>query len=459
MGISAAGIGSGLDVGSLVNQLMVAESAPLNRIISKVSANNAKISAYGQLKSAISTFQSSLKGLSESGLSARTATSGNTALLDISAGSTAAPGSYTVQVEALAKAHAVAFKGLASTTTNLGSGTMSIKIGDKDAVSIKDGDYTLDGLVTAINAANAGVTATIINDGSSSPNRLVITANDTGAANTIAITASGGLTQFASSFPSGTDGDPPVPNLDMETLQSARNAKIKINNISIEKPSNTITDAVAGVTLKLAKEEPGTTVNVTVAHDKSAVKKAITDFVNGYNALNTAVTNMTAYNATTKTAGALNGDSAASSIMTNLRAELIKKTSGDDLATLNNIGVTFQRDGKLAIDDSKLATALDTKFGELAALFSAEDGYATRLNKVADEMLGSKGLIASRTEGLESTKKALTKDQEAMNSRLTATEKRIRAQFTALDQMLASMQSTSSYLTQQLSAIANNNSY
>ena len=457
MGISSTGIGSGLDVNTIVTQLMNSERGPVSLLQAKQTVNNAKLSAFGTLKSAVSTFQAALNGLSSTSLGARTATSSDATTLgvSVSASADAVPGSYAIEVTQLAKQTKLSSAGHADTATLLGGGamgTMSIQVGAKAAIDIPAGNYSLLSLSKAINAAQAGVSATIVNDGSAEGNHLVITANDSGAANTLTIAADGSMGEFR--YP---PLNPPAA-MSQTQKQTGQDAILKIDNITINKPSNNITDAVTGLTLNLLLAKPGTMLTVAVGADKAAAKTAITDFVDAYNKLNSTIKNMTSYNPAAKKGAVLNGESGATSIVTAMRKEITAAVAGvGSLVSLSAIGVSFQRDGTLAADDVKLSKALDTNFAGVSALFSGADGYATRLTTVATNILGATGVISSRTDGLNSAIKNNSARQTEMEGRLTQTEKRYRAQFSALDSMMSKMQSTSSFLTQQLNALAKNN--
>jgi flagellar hook-associated protein 2 len=450
MGISAAGMLSGLDVDGLVTSLMSIEQQPLANLQSKQTSFNAKLSAFGTLKSAVSAFQTAVKNVSGDALSALTATSSKTDTLGVSTvkGSGATAGTYSIEVSKLAQSDKLVSAGIATGTTfTAAGGTMSITIGGK-TTPITPADGTLASLSGAINKANAGVTATILNDGTS--DRLVITGNNSGSANSVSIAATGELAQFAT----GTGST-------MTKSQTAQNAEMTIDGVAVSKPSNTVTDAIKGVTLNLAQTNVGSPVKISLAKDTTEVTKNITAFVDAYNTLATAVNKQTAYNATTKTASVLNGDASARSILTNIRAEL-GTAVGDagGLKTLSDIGIAFQRDGTLKLEKpDKLKTALENNFTDVSSLFGGTDGVATRLTKVTDEMLGSKGVFKTRTDGLNATITSLGKSQDRMELQLAQTEKRYRAQFTSLDTMMVNMQSMNSYLTQQLAALAANSGY
>lgn len=450
MGITATGIGSGLDINTLVSQLMSAESVPLDQLKTKQGSFNAKLSAFGSLKSAISTFQNALKAVSGTALAALTATSGKTDILttSVAAGSGAVPGSYAIEVSQLAQRDKLASAGVATGATFAAGSTMDIKVGSTTTTVTVGSTMTLAQLSSAINGANAGVTATVVNDGSTggASDHLVITAKDTGAANTVQVTAGGDLAAF----------DTTAGTTTMTWQQHAGDAKFTVDGLAVTKPSNTITDAIKGVTLNLAQTNVGSPVTVTVAQDATAVKTAITGFVDAYNTLSNTISKMTAYDAATKTGGVLNGDSSARGLLTALRAEMTKAvTDSGNLGTLSDIGISFQRDGKLAIEKAdKLQKALDTNFDNLGKLFSSASGYATRLTKLTTDMLSTHGVIQTRTDGLKETLKTLGKNQASLEDRLTQTEKRYRTQFTALDTMMSQMKSTSNFLTAQLANLS-----
>jgi flagellar hook-associated protein 2 len=450
MAISAAGMLSGLDVNGLVTSLMQIERQPLDNLQAKQNSFNSKLSAFGTLKSAVSTFQTAVKALGGDALRALSTTSTKPDIVGISATKDggAAAGSYSIEVSKLATADKLVSSGVATGTTFSGTGSMDITIGGKTTkVSLTDGN--LNTLSSAINKANAGVTATILNDGTQ--DRLVITGNQTGSANAVSIVASGTLAQF----------DTTAATTSMARSQTAQNAEMKIDGIAVSKASNTVTDAIKGVTLNLQQTNVGSPVTVSLAKDTSAISKNISAFVDAYNTLATAVNKQTNYNATTKTGAVLNGDASARSILTNIRAEL-GKAVGDagGLKTLSDIGIAFQRDGTLKLEKpAKLDAAMASNFEGVSALFSSTSGVATRLTKVTEDMLGSKGIFKTRTDGLNDTIRSLGKSEERMELQMAQTEKRYRAQFTSLDTMMVNMQSMSSYMTQQLAALAAQSGY
>lgn len=448
-GITATGIGSGLDINSLVSQLMAAESQPLIDLKAKESSFQSKLSAFGTLKSAISSFQTAVNSVSGTSLAALTASSADETILKASApaGSGASSGSYAIEVQNLATQDKLrsgnVTPGLKLNTA--GTDTMTITVGSGKATAIAlTANMSLPDLANAINTASAGVTATIVNDGSN--DHLVVTGKDTGAANAVSIT--GSLTQFNT----GSGGG-------MTAQQTADDARFKVDGLLVTKPSNTVTDAIKGVTLNLVKTNVGAPVTVTVDKDSDTIKKNVQGFIDAYNKIAGTINNLTAYNTSTKTGAVLNGDSSARGILSQLRSELGKAVSGaGSLKSLSDIGISFQRDGTLSLEKpDKLQAAIDGNFDNLTNLFSSTSGIGTRLTALTTSMLGSSGVIQSNTDGINSSLKLLGDQETAEQDRLTQIEARYKSQFNALDTAMASMKSTSTFLSQQLSALSSSN--
>jgi flagellar hook-associated protein 2 len=457
MAISAAGIGSGLDINSIITQLMIAESKPLDLLKSQEKQFDTKLSAYGSLKSAISTFQTAMKDLTGStGFSAQTVTASNAEVLSSTADGTAAAGVFAIEVTQLAQQHKLTSAGVADATVSLGSGSLNITVGDNAEVVVTPTDYSLQGIRDAINASDAGVTATIINDGTANGNHLVITSDNSGAANTVKITATdASLSQFDYDPASPILYDANTPPTGMSQLQAAQDATLTVDGIPITKSSNTITDAIQGVSLNLTQVTNGNAVTITVGQDSETVKTSVDNFVKAFNELKQTIGKMTAYDATTNTGGPLVGDSGVRSVLNQVRGVLTQAVTGaGNLSLLSDIGVSFQKDGTLALDNSKLQKAINENFDDITKLFTSSEGFAAQLKTLSDNFLDDEGWIATRTDGLNTSIQNIKKREDAMQSRLESIEQRYRAQFTALDTALSSMQTTSAYLTQQLSALA-----
>jgi flagellar hook-associated protein 2 len=437
MGISAAGIGSNLDVDGIVSQLMAVERQQLTLMAKRETDYQAKLSAYGTLKGALASFQTVMKGMADgTKFQALTASPGDASILTATANATnkAVPGSYSIEVQQLAQQQKIRSDGFASTASVVGSGTLTIQYGSYDSgsnsftlnsaksaqtVVIDPSNNPLAGVRDAINTANIGVSATIINDGTS--NRLVLTAKDTGAASSIKITTTdsdgvnldaAGLSRLAFD-PTAAAGS----GKNLTEVQAAQDAKLVIDGIAISKGSNIVTDAIEGVTLNLLKSSIGTPTTLAVARDSAGIKASVEAFVKSYNNVNQTLSDLSSYNAAAKKGGILQGDSAALSIQTRIRATLSAAVGGvsGGIDSLSQIGVAFQKDGSLALDSTKLQTALDNGFDGIAGLFAVRGtptdslvSYGGATNKtaagnyaVAVTQLAAQGsLIGSQAAGL-----------------------------------------------------------
>ncbi|MDO9372648.1 MAG: flagellar filament capping protein FliD [Gammaproteobacteria bacterium] len=401
MAISAAGLGSGLDVNAIVSQLMGLERQPLTALDRKEAVFQAKISAYGNIKSTLSSFQTAVRGISDiSKFQVFKATSADTTLYTATATSTATAGSYGVEVVRLAKAHKLTTAGQASSTATIGAGTATTLTFDfgtvgggtlggdgkytgvsrtfdlnplksTKTVTVNNTNNTLEGVRNAINNANIGVTATILNDGGAgTPYRLVLTSSDTGAANSLRVAVSGDATvQGLLAYDSTATQN--LAQTDTALHAGSNDAQIKVDGFTVTKASNTITDVIAGVTLNLVKAGVATTL--TVARDTAAVKGAVESFVKAYNDIQKTITGLTAYNASTKQGAILQGDYSAVGVLSQIRGKLNSaiQYSGGTLTLLSQVGISFQKDGSLTLDSTKLDTAITNNFNDIAKLFAA----------------------------------------------------------------------------------------
>ena len=391
--ISAPGIGSGLDVNGIVSQLMASERQPLAALAKQEAAYNQKLSAFGQVRSALASFQTAMQGLSNgSKFQALSATSSDTKVLTASASGKATAGSYQIEVQQLAQQHKLASNGYATTDAVIGSGTLTIQFGTYDSglntftanaakatqsLTIDPANNTLGGIRDAINSAKAGVTATIVNDGSASGNRLVLTSTDSGAANSLKISVSdsdgnnldsSGLSALAYD---PTVGATPDSGKNLGQVAAASNALLTIDGIAVSKSGNTISDAITGVSLTLAQTNVGQSLSLNVSRDTKTITDAVQSFVTAYNGASGTLKKLTAFNGVGAQNGILLGDSTARGIQVQMRNMLNTSVdSGGALTTLSQIGVSFNRDGTLELDNTKLNTAIDTNFDGISALFS-----------------------------------------------------------------------------------------
>ncbi len=454
MAISSSGIISGLQVDDLITGLMAIEKKPLERVQAQQTTVSNKISALGQIKSAIASLQEAAKGLSAStSLYAYKSTVANASIASAATTSSAVSGSYSLEVEQLATSHKLMSS--AGLDPSAG-GTLTIQLGSTAGgsfaakentspitVSIEAGSSLAD-VAKAINGADAGVTATVIN-GKDGP-QLVVTSKESGENNQIKIESTiGGL---------GFDPTNPAAGGNMSQAVAAQNAILKIDGITIANTtSNTVKDAIPGVTLTLTKTNVGEPTELLISDDPSNVETKLKAFVDAYNSARDTMKKLSAYNAS-GTSGVLNGDSTVSSALNQLRGALSSVPAGvsDAFKNLSDFGVQTDSAGKLTLDSTKLQSALQTNFSAVTKSIAA---YGASFETLTGKINGSDGVIESRLEGLNSTSNNLKDRAEAMNRMLTLVEARYRKQFVGLETLLGQMQTTSSYLTQQLSALSN----
>jgi len=469
--ITGSGGNGTLDVNALVSQLVAADRAPADKRLSTQQAKaQTRLTAFGSLKSALSTLQSSLARLKDDRLlQPMTASSSSTQL---SASITPLPttllpstvrataGSYVVHVNQLAQTHKLASSAYADSSAVVGSGQLVISAnGQSMTLDIAgDGSHdTLAGIRDAINQAsdNPGVQATILTaqDGA----HLVLTSTQSGAAGRITIQAT----------PSGSDTgnlarlafDGVTSNPDLAEQTQARDATLTVDGFSFTSASNSVTTAVPGVTLNLTAAAVGQDNTVTVSQDKAAAQQVVQDFVNAFNTLSSRVSQLTGYNAATKVAGDLQGDSTAIRLAGQIRQQLNSVINGADgnYDTLAEIGITSDaKTGALSVDSTKLGAMLGSSPTALGRFFSGSEGLATRITSALDVYTQVGGLIDTRTDGLKSALTSISKQQDAVNLRMEALTRRYTAQFNGLNTLLSQMTSTSNYLTGQLESLAAN---
>ncbi|MEO8527088.1 MAG: flagellar filament capping protein FliD, partial [Caldimonas sp.] len=474
--VSSAGIGSGLDVNSIISQLMAIEKQPLTTLQNKESTIQSTVSEYGKIKSAISTLNDlATKLASQTTWAQTTASSTSTAVAATTNGSAA--GTYSVEVQSLASVQTLATGVAASATALAGAGNLHIELGTWGAgqttftasptaaavdITVSATD-TLADVRDKINSSGAGVTALIMTDANGS--RLLLRSNTTGEANAFRTTVTdsdggnndaAGLSQLAF--------DPSAGVSVMTQNQIAANAAATINGLAVSSTTNTLASIVDGLTLNLAAQTTGP-VTVNVVADTTSIKKTITDFAAAYTAVNALIAGDTKYNPTTKTGGILQGDSSASGLQRSLRTLLGSASSASSVyGRLSDVGLQIQGDGSLTVNatqlDSALGNLVETKklFANSNPADPTQDGFAKRFRVATDAMLGIDGVLTTRTDGLGQQLQRNQTDQDNMQTRLDATEARLRAQYTALDARMAALTSQSAYITQQIASWTANSS-
>jgi flagellar hook-associated protein 2 len=452
-GIQAPGVGSGLDIATLVEKLVAAERAPLDqRIARQRSAATTEISALASLKSGVSTLRDALSGLrSLSSFAIRSATSSNTDIFTASADTTVLPGTYDIEVVNLAAAHRLASGPFAAgRDAVVGTGTLTITYGTTSFdVPIDATHNTLTQIRDAINTAtgNEGVSASIVNEVGGS--RLVMTARSTGIASTMTVTQAGGDGGLAALV-----FNPALPLTSTMIETPAANSLIRVNGYDFSSASDTVTGAVDGLTINLKKAAEGTEYKLTVANDTNTAAAKINKFVADYNALSKLFSSLQSYDPTTRQAGPMLGNAFVRGLQSQVRSDVANEVTGASgtYTTLASIGITSDTKGLLTVDNTKLTAALSGGFDSVASVFTASDGVAARMYDRLHAALASDAQLTVRNESLAKLMKNLEKDKETVDTRIGRIEARYRAQFTVLDALLTKMQTTSSFLSQQLSA-------
>jgi len=393
-----------LDVNGIVSQLMAVERRPITKLDTKEAGYQAKLTAYGTIKGALSGFQAAVQSLSGSSkFQAVKATASDTTIFSASASSIAVAGNYSLEITNLAQAQKLVAAGQPSSTATIGDGTATTVTFDfgkitggafdsgtgkytgasfessgagNKSITIDSSNNSLQGIRDAINAAKIGITATIVNDGSpTAPYRLALSSDSSGVNNSLKITTSGGDGSIDALLAHDPAGLPAVQHLSQTV--AAQNADFKVNGVSVSKASNSISDVVQGVTLTLNKTT-ASPATLTVARDTASIGSSVSGFVKAYNDLTKTLKDVSAYDAASKQGAILQGDATVRTLQSQLRGMLSASVVGTSgaLTTLSDVGVSFQKDGTLALNQTKLESAIASNFSDIASLFAAT-GRAT----------------------------------------------------------------------------------
>lgn len=455
MSISSAGIGTGIDAESIIAKLVSLERQPITRIDSKLKSSNDQISAYGRILAATEKLRTAAGKLDSSyDFQAFSATLADEDYATATASSLANSGSYSLHVEQLAQAN----KLQSAAGPSVAAGDLTISLGTlsgggtiytaASSVTINFTGSTLEDLRAAINDADAGVTATIVNGDSGQ--RLILTSKETGAASTIKLEGTSGLN-------GAFDYDPTSPTASFTETAAAQDAEAYFDGILVTSASNTIEDAVSGVDVTLKQTHTqgdlSDVTTLTVGPDSETMTGYAEDFVTAWNELNSLFKSLTAYDATNKKAATLTGDQTVRSIETQLRDTLFSSPSGASSAypRLSDLGITLNQDGSLTLDSSKFGEALEDGFADVTSTITA---FGADFKTLTDSLVDSAGPIETKTDALDAMVELLEDRREALELQVAAVEKRYRAQFTALDALVGSLQTQSAYLSQQLALLA-----
>ncbi|HUX82040.1 MAG TPA: flagellar filament capping protein FliD [Halothiobacillus sp.] len=450
-GISFSGLGSGLDIQGIVTQLVSAEGAPQQQILTnRQTSFNATLSALGQLKSGLSSVQTAADALRNlDTFRTRTATVSDSTILNASAIPGTALGTYQVEVDQLATAQKQASTGFAAATSTVGSGTLNFSVGGSAfSVSVAATD-TLTNIRDNINAAsgNKGVQASIINvdNGTGGTvSKLVFTSLNTGSSNAVTVSAvdsdgnntdASGLSQLASN--------------NLTQISAAQDSIIKIDGNQVTSASNSVSSAVTGLTLNLTKAVVGTNVAVTVGADTSPITTALQTLVTNYNQYQTTNAGLTSYDPTANQAGPLLGDATANGVNNALRSLMGQNytTGSTTVQNLADIGIQVDKNGVMTLDTTKLNQALTTDPNAVKTMLTdSTNGLSAKVDNVLNPYLQYNGILDSRTQSINTQLQSITKQQSDLQARLNQYQTSLMAQFTAMDAYVAQMNSSMSFL-------------
>jgi len=466
MSISVGGLVSGMDTDSIITQLLELQKKPITKLQTQAAAYEVKLSAYSSLKGSLKDVKNAAKNLDTvSEITSFSATSSNTSMLTVSPDSTAKTGTYSIKVNSLAKAHKLTSVAMSSTEA-VGKGTIHLKIGDNDAVDILvTGTSTIENIAQSINQADTGIYASVINDGTNS--YLTLTGENTGADNVINLTVT-------------EDGTAPedAANLDatglsrlvfvsggterMSETQEAGDADISVDGVeNIKRSSNSISDVISGLTLKLKDADSSKTLTVEVERSDELFTTRLNAFLDAYNGLMDSLNSLQSYDKETQETGTLFGDSTTRRIQSDIQNLFSNSVSGVPTAlnTLTELGVSTNEDGELELDSTVFSEKLKDNYDDVVKFFTKIDtgaqGFAVRMASSIETILSSNGLLTTRTDGVQSSIDEIDEQVERLNTRLTLSETRMRTQFAALEVLLGQYQNTSNSLTSNLEALQN----
>lgn len=431
--ISFGGLASGLDTGKIVEQLLAIRRQPINRLETQKTK-------YSATKIALQGVESRVRGLMEAAaaldsnneFASLSATSSNEALLTATAGALATPGGYDLVVTTRAQAQKERSQGFDATSTSVGTGTFSITVGGQTTdLQIVAGASGLADLASAINNGDAGVTATVLFDGSETGGYyLALTAEETGTAAAFTVDASG-----------LTGGTAPV----FGNVQQAQNAAFTIDGLAVASQTNTVTTAIQGVTLNLAGVDAGATVHLDVATDGEAIEAKVQTFVDAYNDLFAYIAEQGGED------GVLRGDSTVRSLVAKIRTDITSRLSEGPITMLYQVGIRQTADGDLSFDSAIFQQELAGDYAAVRDLFisrTGHDGTVSKLGESLDTVLDSvDGVFKLRSSAIDDRMESIDDTIARYEMSVDSYEKTLNARFTAMETLLSTLQAQSGYLS------------
>ena len=486
MASALAGLGSSMDINSIISKLMTVERAPLDNLAKRTQKFQSELSAFGVVKGAMSNLQSAAAALAGQADSRPvTASSSDSAIASVSAQAGATASNHDIEIIVLAQAQKLYGPAYAESNASLGSGILKIEFGstvgrtfvpksndDTLSITIPSDKTGLSDIRDAINAAHGGVSAAIVNDGTGY--RLVLTASESGAANGMRVSVTeadgngagqnddcddnddngnGNNGQHIAVGLSALAFDPVAAHTGLEVARPAQDAVFTLDGLRMTRPSNTVSDAVSNLTLTLNKTGGA---KISLAEDTGAGRSALDNMVKAYNSAVSTLKSLTKYDETTRTGSILLGESTVRNLQSQMRSVIngVYGNNTDSRRTLSSLGLSLQGDGTLSVNNSRYSAALGAAPDQTGRVIN---GAAKALSAMLDKALDSEGLLATRTSGIQSSIRQISDQQSRIESRMSAIEARYRAQFTALESLVSTMTSTNSYLSSQFESLKNNN--
>jgi flagellar hook-associated protein 2 len=446
--ITSQGIGSGLNISSIVSALTNAYgAAQTNQLTTQQNSLNAQVSAYGTFSSALSTLQATLATLeSPNELAGFTATVGDSTVASATAQSNAVAGQYSLAVQNLATTATLTSQSYANASSTVGTGTLTIGVGGKSTqITIDSTDNTLAGIAAAINKAsnNPGVSASVLTTTAGA--RLVLSGSATGAANAITVTASGGDGGL-----SALVYDPSTGTLNLTQTQAAQDANFTLNGYAATSASNVVSGAISDVTINLKQASAtNTPTTLTIAPDTTSAQTSIGTFVTALNGVLTSIQSLTGYDASTQTAGPLNGNATLQSFQNQLANILDQFTTGSasGINSLADLGITANAQGTYDANTTKLGNALSSNLTAVGNLLGGAKGIATQIDKLVSTYTEPGGLLATINQGLQTGLASVAKQQTQLTAELATYSATLTTQYNAMDAAVAALKQTQTYLT------------
>ncbi|MEM9190694.1 MAG: flagellar filament capping protein FliD [Myxococcota bacterium] len=429
-----SGLASGIDTASIVEGLVQLERRPITLLQQQQQDLNGITGRLGSIQTLMTRLQDAATALDDrDSVMLSTASSSNEDAVTATASGNASLGSFSVEVTSLATAERTYSEAFSARDTAglFGTGTLSVQVGSATAVDITiDANDTLDGIVSKLNASGADLTAGVLYDGTNY--RLQVSGNSLGAENAITFTETG--TSLGLDDPANE-------------VVAAADAIFSIDGFAMTRPTNSVSDAIVGTNLELKAPTTGATT-ISVRRDGDAIKENVQAFVDAYNAVQSSINAEFAFSGAARLGDSLSGDSTLRGIQTRLRSQIGAEVTGlsGSYSRLSDIGISFNRDGTIELDDAEFETALGADPQGVASLFvedqvAGTSGLMVQFDDLIKEYTDSDGILSTKIDLLEDRSRGIDDQIDSMERRVEQFEERLRAQFTSMEQAISRLNS------------------